>query len=163
MWASLIIFECWLACSSEYHEAFKTAQSQAERVCLVHQEAFLSNQYFWSHCRGIVVSMQTLLLSKQVRTIVTGRQCDAQMIEFPGAYTLLGKHMVIAEHSKAEQGLVIVTYARWWRRVVVLGCSLGPEIVKCMSWFWPPGAPRKFGTRDLHLLLAVNKYVTRYF
>ena len=29
-----------------------------------------------------------------------------------------------------------------------------------MSQFWPPGAPRKFGTRDLHLLLGVSKYVS---
>ena len=32
--------------------------------------------------------------------------------------------------------------------------------------FWPPGIPRKFGTRDLHLLLGVSKYVSdrlRYF
>ena len=34
---------------------------------------------------------QEAFLSKQVRTIVTGRQHDTQMIEFPGAYTLLGK------------------------------------------------------------------------
>ena len=34
---------------------------------------------------------QTSLLSKQVRTIVAGRQRDSQTNEFPGAYTLLGK------------------------------------------------------------------------
>ena len=48
----------------------------------------------------------------------------------------------------------------------VARCSLGPENVKCMSRFWPPGAPHKFGTRDLHLLLGVSKYVSdqaRYF
>ena len=32
-----------------------------------------------------------MLLSKQVRTIVAGRQRDAQTIEFSGAYTLSGK------------------------------------------------------------------------
>ena len=48
----------------------------------------------------------------------------------------------------------------------VARCSLGPENVKCMSRFWPPGAPCIFGTRDLHLLLGVSKYVSdraRYF
>ena len=38
-------------------------------------------------------------------------------------------------------------------------CSLGSENVKCMSRFWPPGPPYKFGTRDLHLLLGVSKYI----
>ena len=47
------------------------------------------------HCGGIVVSTQTLLLSKQAQTVVTGRQRDAQTIEFLGAYTLLGKPAVI--------------------------------------------------------------------
>ena len=32
-----------------------------------------------------------LALSKQVRTIVAARQCDAQTIEFSGAFTLSGK------------------------------------------------------------------------
>ena len=42
----------------------------------------------------------------------------------------------------------------------VARCSLGPENVKCMSRFWPSGAPCNFGTRDLHLLLGVSKYVS---
>ena len=45
--------------------------------------------------RPVVVSTQISLLSKQVRAIVAGRQRDGQTIEFPGAYTLLGKLMVI--------------------------------------------------------------------
>ena len=32
---------------------------------------------------------QTMLLSKQVRTTVTGRWRDAQVVKIPGAYTLL--------------------------------------------------------------------------
>ena len=39
----------------------------------------------------------------------------------------------------------------------VARCSLGPENVKCMSRFWPPGLPYNFGTRDLHPLLGVSK------
>ena len=37
--------------------------------------------------RLFVVSTQTLLLSKQVQTIVAGRQCDTQTIEFRSLYT----------------------------------------------------------------------------
>ena len=41
----------------------------------------------------------------------------------------------------------------------VARCSLAPENVKCMSAFGPQGPPCNFGTRDLHLLLGVSKYV----
>ena len=81
-----------MACSSEYYKVFfKTAQSQAEWV---HQEAFLSNNTSEVTVEALV-STQTLLLSKQVQTIVIGRQHDVQMIELSGANTLLGKPMVI--------------------------------------------------------------------
>ena len=82
-----------MARSSEYYKVFfKTAQSQAEWVH--HWEAFLSNNTSEVTAEALV-STQTLLLSKQVQTIVIGRQRDVQMIEFSGTNTLLGKPMVI--------------------------------------------------------------------
>ena len=36
-----------------------------------------------------------------------------------------------------------------------------PRECQSMSWFWPLGAPCKFGTRDFHPLLGVSKYVIR--
>ena len=47
---------------------------------------------------------------------------------------------VIAERSKAEQGLVIGTsHGGTWYMVAAFG--FGPMNIKCMSWFWPPEAP----------------------
>ena len=54
----------------------------------------------------------------------------------------------LLHNCRTQRGLVIVT------QCLQPCCSLGPENIKCMSQFWPPGAsPCKFGTRDLHLLL----------
>ena len=53
-------------------------------------------------------------------------------------------------------------YYSWYYGTLVLLSGF----MACMSQFWPPGAPRKFGTCDLHLLLGVSKYVSdlvRYF
>ena len=67
----------------------KQGEVMAKSICLVHQEMFLSKQHLWSQQQRHCGAAQTVLLSKKVRTAVTGRQRDTQTIEALGAYTLL--------------------------------------------------------------------------
>ena len=55
------------------------------------------------YTRGVVVH-QTVFLSKQVLTIVADRQRDAQTIEVPEAYTLVGRFSTM-KHPLGQRGL----------------------------------------------------------
>ena len=76
-----------------------------------------------------------------------------------------------------EWGQIISVLLRWgnlywyghslYCRAQRSGARLGNrDVVYTVLQSRPPGAPHKFGTRDLHLLLGVSKYVgdrARYF
>ena len=73
-------------------------------------------------------------------------------------WCLLSVCTIIAECRLGNRDVAPGGDVMWWYLVAAL--QFRPRERQIYVVVLAPGAPCKFGTRDLHLLLSVSKYVT---